>query len=158
MSHFGLQEIAYMDGINKMCGKRKVLNSTTWYNNLRWLTMAFPGTYNFNYYAGDTFEFFIYPKNSSGGVFDDLNGYTANFIIATARGSASVVLTSEDEEELLSTIEDGDHVSCTILPDGGRQLTNPSYLYDVQIVNDSNGKVFTLLTGTITVTQDVARI
>ena len=120
--------------------------------------MAFPGTYNFNYYAGDTFEFFIYPKNSSGGVFDDLNGYTANFIIATARGSASVVLTSEDEEELLSTIEDGDHVSCTILPDGGRQLTNPSYLYDVQIVNDSNGKVFTLLTGTITVTQDVARI
>lgn len=121
--------------------------------------MAFPGTYNFNYYAGDTFEFFIYPKNSTGGVFDDLSGYTPNFIIATARASASAaVLSSEDELELLATVEDGDHVSCTILPDGGRQLVNPSYLYDVQIVNDANGKVFTLLTGTITVTQDVARI
>ena len=121
--------------------------------------MAFPGTYNFNYYAGDTFEFFIYPKNSSGGVFDDLSDYTPNFIIATTRGSASAaVLSSEDALELLATVEDGEYVSCTILPDGGRQLTNATYLYDVEIINDITGKVFTLLTGTITVTQDVARI
>jgi len=124
--------------------------------------MAFPGTYNFNYYAGDTFEFFIYPKNSSGGVFDDLSEYTPLFVIATARGSASAsVISSLEPTELLATVEDGDHVSCTILPDGGRELTNATYFYDIEIENTSAssssfGKVFTLLTGTITVTQDVA--
>jgi hypothetical protein len=124
--------------------------------------MAFPGTYNFNYYAGDTFEFFIYPKNSSGGVFDDLSEYTPLFVIATARGSASAsVISSLEPTELLATVEDGDHVSCTILPDGGRELTAATYFYDVEIENTSAsspsfGKVFTLLTGTITVTQDVA--
>ena len=124
--------------------------------------MAFPGTYNFNYYAGDTFEFFVYPKNSSGGVFDDLSEYTPLFVVATARGSASAsVISSLDPSELSATVEDGDHVSCSILPDGGRQLTAPIYFYDVQIENTSAssssfGKIFTLLTGTITVTQDVA--
>lgn len=124
--------------------------------------MAFPGTYNFNYYAGDTFEFFVYPKNSSGGIFDDLSEYTPLFVIATARGSASAsVISSLEPTELLATVQDGDHVSCTILPDGGRQLTNATYFYDVEIENTSAssssfGKVFTLLTGTITVTQDVA--
>jgi hypothetical protein len=124
--------------------------------------MAFPGTYNFNYYAGDTFEFFVYPKNSSGGVFDDLSNYTPLFVIATARGSASAsVISSLEPTELLATVQDGDHVSCTILPDGGRELTNATYFYDVEIENTSAssssfGKVFTLLTGTITVTQDVA--
>jgi hypothetical protein len=124
--------------------------------------MAFPGTYNFNYYAGDTFEFFIYPKNSSGGVFDDLSEYTPLFVIATARGSASAsVISSLEPTEVLATVQDGDHVSCTILPDGGRELTNATYFYDVEIENTSAssssfGKVFTLLTGTITVTQDVA--
>jgi len=124
--------------------------------------MAFPGTYNFNYYAGDTFEFFIYPKNSSGGVFDDLSEYTPLFVVATARGSASAsVISSLDPADLLATVEDGDHVSCTIKPDGGRQLTAATYFYDVEIENTSAssssfGKVFTLLTGTITVTQDVA--
>jgi hypothetical protein len=124
--------------------------------------MAFPGTYNFNYYAGDTFEFFVYPKNSIGGVFDDLSDYTPTFIVATARGSASAsVLTSLDSSELLATVQDGDHVSCTILPEGGRQLSGARYFYDLEIKNtdeesESFGKVFTLLTGTITVTQDVA--
>jgi hypothetical protein len=125
--------------------------------------MAFPGTYNFNYYAGDTFEFFTYPKNSTGGVFDSLEDYDPNFVIATTRGSASAaVLSSEDALELLAVTVDNEYVSCTILPDGGRNLTNATYLYDLEIENTnasspSYGKIFTLLTGTITVTQDVAR-
>jgi len=49
--------------------------------------MAFPGTYNFSYYRGDTYEFIIQPKNSLGGNFD-LSGYTAEFNVATARGGA----------------------------------------------------------------------
>jgi hypothetical protein len=125
--------------------------------------MAFPGTYNFNYYAGDTFEFFVYPKNSTGGVFDDLSNYTALFLVATSRGASAsaAAIDSLDNTEALATVEDGDHVSCTIKPAGGRKLTAPSYFYDLQIENtsassSSYGKVFTLLTGTISVTQDVA--
>jgi hypothetical protein len=118
--------------------------------------MAFPGTYNFNYYAGDTFEFFVYPKNSTGGVFDDLSDYTPLFVVAESRGASASVIDSLDINSASATIIDGDRVSCTILPDGGRQLVNPTYLYDVQIENNINGKIFTLLTGTISVTQDVA--
>lgn len=123
--------------------------------------MAFPGTFNFNYYAGDTFEFFVYPKNSAGGVFDDLSNYSALFLVATARGASASIISSVDATSASATIQDGDHVSCTILPNGGRQLVDPSYLYDLQIENTSAssssfGKVFTLLTGTISVTQDVA--
>ena len=32
--------------------------------------MAFPATYDFDYYKGDTFEFRIYPKKNDGTVFD----------------------------------------------------------------------------------------
>ena len=42
--------------------------------------MAFPGTYNFSYYKGDTNEFVIRPKNSSGSAFD-LTGYSAGLFI-----------------------------------------------------------------------------
>jgi hypothetical protein len=126
--------------------------------------MAFPGTYNFNYYAGDTFEFFVYPKNSTGGVFDDLSSYTALFLVSASRGasaSAAVINSVTASIDASATVQDGDHVSCTIKPTGGRKLTAPAYIYDVQIQNTSAssssfGKVFTLLTGTINVTQDVA--
>ena len=123
--------------------------------------MAFPGTYIFNYYAGDTFEFFVYPKNSTGEVFDNLSDYTALFVVGDSRGASASVIDSLDTNSASATIIGGDRVSCTILPYGGRQLINPSYLYDVQIENtnvgsSSYGKIFTLLTGTISVTQDVA--
>ncbi len=123
--------------------------------------MAFPGTYNFNYYAGDTFEFFVYPKNSTGEVFDDLSDYDALFVVGDSRGASASIIDSLDINSASATIVGGNRVSCTILPNGGRQLINPSYLYDVQIENTdvsspSYGKIFTLLTGTISVTQDVA--
>ena len=121
--------------------------------------MAFPGTYNFSYYAGDTFEFFIYPKNSIGNVFDNLGEYTPKFTIATSRGNLEdVVLASSASTQLAATIDaTNTYISCVIKPDGGRDLTGQSYLYDVEIKHDSNGKVHTLLTGTISVTQDITR-
>jgi hypothetical protein len=121
--------------------------------------MAFPGTYNFSYYAGDTFEFFIYPKNSIGGVFDDLGNYTPKFTIATSRGNLEdVVLVSSASTQLATTVNTiNGYISCTIKPDGGRSLTAQSYLYDVEIKHNSNGKVHTLLTGAISVTQDITR-
>lgn len=119
--------------------------------------MAFPGTYNFNYYRGDTFEFLIYPKNSEGAPFDDLSGYSATFTIAPSRG-ATATLSSNVEGELSTLIEDNNHVTCTILPSGGNELTGQSYVYDVEIENTITGKTYTLITGTITVTQDVTRV
>ena len=55
--------------------------------------MAFPGTYNFSYYKGDTYQFLVFPKDSSGNTFD-LSSFTASkFTIATKRGVASAVAT-----------------------------------------------------------------
>jgi len=50
--------------------------------------MAFPGTYNFSYYRGDTYQFVIRPKNANGTTFA-LDAYAGNaaFTIANVRGS-----------------------------------------------------------------------
>jgi hypothetical protein len=49
--------------------------------------MAFPGTYNINYYKGDTYEFRIYPKDAEGNAFPlgDYEG-SETFTIANVRG------------------------------------------------------------------------
>jgi len=41
--------------------------------------MAFPGSYNFSYYRGDTAQFVVRPKTSTGAAFN-LTGYTAAFV------------------------------------------------------------------------------
>lgn len=110
--------------------------------------MAFPGTYNFNYYRGDTAEFIIRPKTSTGSVFD-LTGYTAEYTIANRRGSTG----SQVSAQAVVDTEEG-IVTCTILPATGRNLTAGSYVYDIQIKSGST-LIFTLLTGNITVTDDI---
>jgi hypothetical protein len=142
--------------------------------------MAFPATYDFNYYKGDTFEFRIYPKKNDGTVFD-LSGYfdsnvlyntntidgvtgsapyeQARFSIAPARGSAaSAIITG-----FARIHGDGTHVRCAIRPTEGRQLNaGTEYFYDVEVRVPSGGpdnpfyeKVITLMTGRITVTEQV---
>jgi hypothetical protein len=110
--------------------------------------MAFPGTYNFNYYRGDTAEFVIRPKTANGSAFD-LTGYNAQFFIANARGE------NQTQYEMQAIVDgSADTVTCTILPGAGEGLVAGTYVYDVQI--DSGATlVFTLLTGTITVTDDI---
>jgi len=116
--------------------------------------MAFPGTYNFNYYRGDTHQFVISPKNSDGTTFQ-LDSYAPNgvnsaiYTIATARGSAGVKTYAE---AVINTTNDT--VVCTILPERGRTLAAGTYVYDVQI-NSSSTNIITLLTGNITITDDV---
>jgi hypothetical protein len=112
--------------------------------------MAFPATYNFSYYRGDTNEFVIRPKNSDGSAFD-LDTYDADFFIATARGAATSVV----QYEAQAVVDDVNNlVTCTILPGVGEQLAPGTYVYDVQI--DSGASlVFTLLTGTISVTEQI---
>lgn len=111
--------------------------------------MAFPATYNFEYYAGDTYQFVIRPKNSDGTAFD-LTGYSADFTIATARGSGA---TQYEADVTVNTSTD--ILTCTISSTLGETIpADATYVYDVQINNASN-IVHTLLTGTITVTEQV---
>jgi hypothetical protein len=110
--------------------------------------MAFPGTYNFSYYRGDTNQFVIRPKNASGSSFD-LTGYSAQFFIANRRGSTG---TQYEAQAVVDTAND--LVTCTILPGVGRSLAAGTYVYDVQITTGA-ANIVTLLTGSITVTDDI---
>lgn len=110
--------------------------------------MAFPGTFNFNYYRGDTNQFVIRPKNANGEAFD-LTGYTAQFFIANRRGS-----TGTQFEAQVTVDTANDLLTCTILPGVGRQLTPGTFVYDVQITTGSPN-IITILTGSITVTDDI---
>jgi hypothetical protein len=135
--------------------------------------MAFPGSYDFTYYKGDTLEFRIYPKDASGAAFN-LSGYTSTFTIATRRG-----LTGEGERAVGYTqiVGDESYILCAIPPELGNRpdflIANSQYVYDIQISNpdadgtsdnsdillDTDNKpydyVYTLLTGTITVRDQV---
>jgi hypothetical protein len=110
--------------------------------------MAFPGNYNFSYYRGDTAEFVIRPKIANGSAFD-LTGFSAIFTIATARGSG---VPQYEAQAVVSGVTDT--VTCTILPNLGRNLVAGEYLYDIQITSGSS-VIYTILTGTITVTNDI---
>ena len=178
--------------------------------------MAFPGTYNFNYYRGDTFSFIITPKNSSGGTYP-LTGYSAEFNIATSRGGAisttatyasggasgastvtiavanpsillgqkitgtnvapntfvagingtvitmsnpasgqiSGTLTFSNQYSGIAEVNSASNiVTCTIPPSVGRYaIGGTAYVYDVQITNGTS--IYTILNGTITVTNDI---
>lgn len=114
--------------------------------------MAFPGTYNINYYEGDTYEFKIRPKTSDGAEFD-LTDFSPVFTIATARGAGATQYACTAEIS-------GNTVNCLILPGQGRQLVaGTTYYYDVQVSKTTSAGVLvvhTLLTGTVSVTADVS--
>jgi hypothetical protein len=113
--------------------------------------MAFPGTYNFSYYRGDTYQFVIRPKNSNGTTFA-LDAYAGNadFTISNRRGSTGTQISATATVDTANDI-----VTCTITGATGRSLVGgTTYVYDVQIDNGA-GVIFTLLTGSITVTDDI---
>jgi hypothetical protein len=122
--------------------------------------MAFPGTYNFNYYRGDTLEFDVYPKDSDGNQFN-LTGYTARFVVADTAG--------DDQAVKISTVpvtypSQGNYIRCVITPSNGESLSGgTTYVYDLEItkpaaagVEDSYPYIYTILTGNIIVTEQVA--
>ena len=117
--------------------------------------MAFPGELNLTYYKGDTQDFSIYPKQSDGSAFI-MAGYTIKFSISTERGSGGTtrecyaVISSDDPTKAL----------CAIRPTDGDQLTaGTQYVYDIQISKSATPYpfVYTILTGTVTVTADVTQ-
>lgn len=120
--------------------------------------MAFPGTYNFNYYKGDTHEFRIYPKNADGSAFNLTSYGNATFKIATQRGSGGV---STQKTGYVSINSSGGYISCAIAKDyaGDDLVSGTTYVYDIQIRKSGTpyDQIHTLLTGTITVTDDVTQ-
>lgn len=123
--------------------------------------MAFPGSYNFNYYKGDTFEFKLYPKTSNGSPFPldtylpDNGGNGAGFTLATDRGAAGVA-NKIVCDATISLVDNS--ITCVISPSKGNLLiSNNEYVYDVEISKGSGltATVFTLVTGSIQVTEQV---
>jgi hypothetical protein len=113
--------------------------------------MAFPGSYNFSYYRGDTATFVVRPKTSAGAAFD-LTDYTGSFVIANRRGSTGT------QYACTATVDaTADTVTCTITPSVGRSLAAGTYVYDVQITNvvPTPDVIYTILNGTVTVTDDI---
>jgi hypothetical protein len=140
--------------------------------------MAFPATYDFNYYKGDTFEFRIYPKKNDGTVFE-LSGFkipssfanypdyyedssapydSAQFTISTVRGNTGLPIKC-----FARISDDGTFVQCAIRPSDSYELSaGTEYVYDVEVRKPAGSPgtgqyeiVHTLLTGRITITDQV---
>lgn len=119
--------------------------------------MAFPGTYNINYYKGDTLEFRVYPKDSTGDPFP-LSQYvspngTTKFTIAPSRGASTGLI-----EGYAEISNDQTFILCAITPANGALMTaGTTYVYDVEIARADAPYdfVYTLLTGTVSVTEQV---
>jgi hypothetical protein len=110
--------------------------------------MAFPGSYNFSYYRGDTNQFVIRPKTANGSAFN-LTGYSAQFFVANRRGSTATQYEAQAVVDSVNGL-----VTCTILPGVGRTLLAGTYVYDVQITTGASN-ILTILTGSISVTDDI---
>ena len=122
--------------------------------------MAFPGTYNISYYRGDTLEFNVYPKDSDGNDFS-LTDYTARFVVADKAGPDQDI--SIDKDPVVNGPNAGNFIACVIEPDEGDLLLGgQTYVYDLEISKPASGLegsypfVYTILTGSISVTEQVA--
>jgi hypothetical protein len=120
--------------------------------------MAFPAVFNILYYRGDTYEFRIYPKDSSGNQFplvgyDPISG--VKFTMSTERGADGI---SDQLQGYARISSDGTYIDCAILPLNGIAMDfSLNYVYDVQVFKAGTpyDVVTTLLTGTISVTEQI---
>jgi hypothetical protein len=121
--------------------------------------MSFPGELNINYYKGDTHEFKVYPQKTDGSIFY-LNDFgNSTFTIAEARGQAGVTAGQIVASAKISP--DNTYITCAITPENGKLMDpDKTYVYDVQVYaqgSDTYDKVFTILTGNISVRDDVTQ-
>lgn len=115
--------------------------------------MAFPGTFDISYYKGDSFDFKIYPKDSSGAAFALSDFTSVKFTIADARGNGSQQYLATSS---IISNSSPNYILCQITPGLGSTLdADVQYVYDVEIKNSSGSLVYTILTGTITITDQV---
>ena len=121
--------------------------------------MAFPGTYNIDYYKGDTFEFRVYPKDSNGNQFL-INQYDQfRFTISNVRGdTAPEGVTKQVINAYAQISNDYQYILCAITPENGQAMVaGTPYYYDVEIgkIASPYDFIYTLLQGTITVTDQI---
>lgn len=119
--------------------------------------MAFPATYNFNYYMGDTHEFRIYPKDASGQPFPLAQYPTVKFTIAERRGTP---LPGDQQpfEAYAAFSNDRTNILCSINNSHSANLDpTKTYVYDIQISKTGSpyDSILTLLTGNISITDQV---
>lgn len=122
--------------------------------------MAFPGTYNIAYYKGDTFEFLINPKDTTGAPFN-LTGYgDPRFTISNYAGPEQTPSTPTkiSIEGFASTV-DNTYIKCAITPDNALNMTaGTTYVYDVEISKPGTDYdyIYTFLSGNISTTEQVS--
>lgn len=116
--------------------------------------MSFPGTYNINYYKGDTFEFRVYPKDNAGNAFS-LSGFSnVSFTISNILGEGPGKVTID----AYAAVDPSGFILCAIRPeDAELMVAGTTYVYDVEMKRVANpyDYVYTLLSGSITVTEEV---
>lgn len=106
-----------------------------------------PANYDIQYYRGDTYEFYIQPKDIDGLPID-VSTFTPTFTIATERG------TSPTASYACSAAATGTTIHCTITAGTGATLSAGTvYVYDVGV--DDGGVIHTYLTGNVYVTDRV---
>ena len=124
--------------------------------------MAFPGTYNISYYKGDTFEFLINPKDTSGAPFS-LTGYaTPRFTISNYAGpekydGTNGAATKVSIEGFAKTV--GSYIQCAITPSNALSMSaGTTYVYDVEISKpgEDYDYIYTLLSGNVSVQEQVS--
>lgn len=108
-----------------------------------------PATYDIQYYRGDTYEFYIQPKDIDGMPID-VSTFTTAFLVATSRGPDPDASFSCTSSAMGSTIR-------CIIPAGvgATFVGNTVYVYDVQTTDPNTGVVRTYLTGNVYVTDQV---
>jgi len=119
--------------------------------------VAYPYTYDFDYYVGDSYQFVIRPKiyNEDTEELEEVNlsQYNSLFVVATERGNSQSIVFSASPQVSASPYS----LLCTISPENGQILSGASYIYDVEITNKTNSTDrTTLLTGTISTQLDIS--
>lgn len=126
--------------------------------------MAFPATFNIDYYKGDTYEMIVYPKNSDGSSWN-LSGYILEMAISDQLGKSTTRFQALGTVAAFSIpnpptglATDIWGIKCTIFPSVGVGLIpGEVYYYDVTIKKTVNNQeyVYTIVKGTISVSDGV---
>ena len=115
--------------------------------------MAYPGKFDITYYKGDSFDFKIYPKDNSGAAFSLSDFSHVAFTIADARGNGA---TQHLASSTIVANSSPNYILCQITPGLGATLdATKQYVFDVEIKNTTGSIVHTVLTGTITITDQI---
>lgn len=113
--------------------------------------MAIPVNYDFKYYAGDSYDLVLYPKNEDGSQYNLLN-HTGLFTVSLERGNPATDVFSASAQISASP----SRILAKISPANGSLLSGASYFYDIEITDLAEPeKVYTFLTGQIQVQQDI---